>query len=309
MLQLLVALHIFLCLLLKLSHDLLLLEEDLIGSSGLLFQHLLLLQFSLILLIRTCKVFFELLVTLHQVTQRIFQRTDFLLSPSDLVVQLVAPALQLFLFLSSLDHVVSLAHILLSIFFLHLAHDVLVLALQSVDLLLPLGKFDGCLVPLLLGRSELGAQDLCVNLDLLLTLLHTDVKLLFSVLQAVQVLRLGVEVLLQALDLQTQDVVLHQSFFLVLDSSGHCSVHDRVLQFELFHDSLHALAILLDIRQISRGILQLGILTLDLRHQDGMVTLLFFQLCVKLLNLAIELILLLDGALTRDTGYLALHEL
>jgi len=59
--------------------------------------------------------------------------------------------------------------------------------------------------------------------------------------------------------------MLHHGLLLVLDRLCNCTVHDGVLQLQLFHGSLHALALLLDVAEIPLGIFQLGVLAFDLR--------------------------------------------
>mmetsp|Transcript_105807 Transcript_105807/g.329876 ORF Transcript_105807/g.329876 Transcript_105807/m.329876 type:complete len:205 (-) Transcript_105807:1403-2017(-) len=202
-----------------------------------------------------------------------------------------------------------LAVLVLTILLLHFVHYILVLALQIVDLLLPLGQLDGRLVPLLLGPAELRLEDVGVDLDLLLPLLHADLQLLLPVLQAVQVLRLGVKRLPEALHLQPEDVMLHEGLLLLLHRLLHCPVDDGILQLELLHGALHLLGVLLDGGKGPVGVLQLGVLALDLRAEDAVEVLLLLHLLLQLLHLFVELLTLLHRALARDARDLPLHEL
>mmetsp|Transcript_108945 Transcript_108945/g.347844 ORF Transcript_108945/g.347844 Transcript_108945/m.347844 type:complete len:791 (+) Transcript_108945:412-2784(+) len=308
-LQLLVAVNVLLLLTLELGEHLFFFEEDLVRNPSLLFEHVLFLKLRLILRIGRLEVFLVLLVACHKMAQGVFQAADLPLGPPDLVVEVVALALQGLFLLGGLEHMLGLAHLLLAILLFHFAHNVLVLALQVVDLLLALRKLDGGLVLLLIGRSQLCSQNLCVNLDFFLPLLHADSQLLLAVLKAVEVLRLGVQVLSQTFHLESKDVVLHESFLFVLHDPGHGSIHDGVLKLQLVHDTFHAVVVLFDVGKRPVGILELCVLALDLCEEDVVQAFLLLKLFVQLLNLPVELVALLDGALAGHSGDLALHEL
>mmetsp|Transcript_97694 Transcript_97694/g.252836 ORF Transcript_97694/g.252836 Transcript_97694/m.252836 type:complete len:762 (+) Transcript_97694:265-2550(+) len=308
-LQLLVALCVLMLLTLQLREHLLLLEEHLIRCARLLLQHLLLLNLRLVLRVGREEVLLVLLVPGDEVAQGVLQGPDLALRAPDLVVQVVALALHLLLLLGGLDHVVSLAHLLLAVLFFDLAHHVVVLALQGVDFLLALGQLDRALVPLLLNTAQLHPQHVRVHLDLLLALLHADLQLLLPVLQAEHVLGLVVQVLAQALHLQAEDVVLHQRLLLVLHGGGHSAIDNGVLELELLHGPLHALVVLLDARQRAVGVLEVRVLPLDLCRQDRVQVLLLLHLPVEGLDLAVELVPLLHRALAGDARHLALHQL
>mmetsp|Transcript_26036 Transcript_26036/g.82279 ORF Transcript_26036/g.82279 Transcript_26036/m.82279 type:complete len:238 (+) Transcript_26036:231-944(+) len=152
-LEFLVALDVLLLLTFELCQLLVLFVEDVIRSAGLVLKHLLFLAFTLVLLVGCHKIFLVLLVARDEVGQRVFKGANLAFHAPDLVVQLITFTLQFLLFLRSLDHVVGLAGLLLSIFFFDLVHHFLVLALEVVNLLLALGQFYGSLVPLLLDPA------------------------------------------------------------------------------------------------------------------------------------------------------------
>mmetsp|Transcript_6561 Transcript_6561/g.18356 ORF Transcript_6561/g.18356 Transcript_6561/m.18356 type:complete len:297 (-) Transcript_6561:1140-2030(-) len=202
-----------------------------------------------------------------------------------------------------------LAQILLSLLLLDLVRHVLVLALEVENLLLPVGELDRSLVPLVLDTAQLRLQDLRVHLDFLLALLHADLELLLPVLKPVEGLVLRIQLLLQPLHLEPEDVVLHEGLLLLLHGLCDCAIDDRVLQLELLHHPLHALVVLLDAGHHAVHGFQVRVLALYLGGEDRVEALLFTQLLVEFLDLPVEVLLLLDGPLARDTRNLALHQL
>mmetsp|Transcript_1837 Transcript_1837/g.4960 ORF Transcript_1837/g.4960 Transcript_1837/m.4960 type:complete len:425 (-) Transcript_1837:810-2084(-) len=241
--------------------------------------------------------------------QGVLQRPDLALRPPDLVVKLVSSSLKLLLLLRGLDHVMSLAVLVLPLLLLNFVHHILIFALEVVDLLFPLCELECCLVPLVFHPTELGLEHVGVHLDLLLALLHADLQLLLPVFQAVQVLGLGVEVLPQPLDLEPEDVVLHEALLLLLHRHLHGAVHYGVLELKLLHGTLHALRVLLDRGQGPVGVLQLGVLPLDLCAEDAVEVLLLLQLLLQRFHLLVELLTLLHRALARHSRHLPLHQL
>lgn len=106
----------------------------------------------------------------------------------------------------------------------------LILDLQVLNLGLSLCQLDGNLVPLILGCLILCQQDILVHLDLLLPLLHGHLHLVLLVLEGVDdVGGLG-EDLVDLLDLEFHDVVLHKDFLFLFGDFGQVLVCHLVLQ-------------------------------------------------------------------------------
>mmetsp|Transcript_41567 Transcript_41567/g.109723 ORF Transcript_41567/g.109723 Transcript_41567/m.109723 type:complete len:227 (-) Transcript_41567:1139-1819(-) len=103
--------------------------------------------------------------------------------------------------------------------------------------------------------------------------------------------------------------MLHEHLLLVLHDPRHVAVHDGVLELELLHDFLHGLRVLLDDHERPVGVLHVRILPPALRRKDAVEALLLHQLLVEHLDLAVEVVPLLHGALAGDARHLALHQL
>lgn len=88
-------------------------------------------------------------------------------------------------------------------------------------------------VPLLLGGFHLRLEDVRVDFDLFLSLLHRHLQLKLPVLQAENLVGLGIQVLAQPLDLELQHIVTNHALLFRLHEAFQVALTRVVLHFDL----------------------------------------------------------------------------
>lgn len=195
-----------------------LLKETLGGRATLVLKNLFALQIGTL---GTLNELVAVVLVAHlQVVKCVRERLDFLLALADLAVQLVTIPLKLFLFLGSLDHEISLSVLSVSLNVpggrLVALHKTFILNAQVLDLLGAELQFDGDLVALLLGSLLLALENVLVDLDLLLALIHGHLQLVLAVFKAVDFVRFHIDDVAQVLNLKLHNVVLHEGLLLLV---------------------------------------------------------------------------------------------
>ena len=189
------------------------------------------------------------LVAHLQMIKRVQQSLDFLLTLLDLAVKFITITLQLFLLLRCLDDIVSLRVLTLSLYFsrtrLIALNEALVLNTKVLHLVVALLELNLDLMALLLSSLEFTDQDVLVDLDLLLTLLHRHLKLILAILKTVDFVSALVDLLTQALNLKLHDVMLNKSLLLALNDVFEIAASHLVLELKLTDDRVKLLLVLL----------------------------------------------------------------
>ena len=159
--------------------------------------------------------------------------------------------MELFFLLGCLDDIVGLRVLTLRLNFttarLVALNETLVLDPQVLYLVVALLKFDFHLVTFLFSRLHLTDQDIFVHLNLLLTLFHGHLKLILSVLEAVDLVSTSVDLFAKSLNLKLHDIMLHESLLLLLDDSLEVAASHLVLELELADDAIERLFLCLDL--------------------------------------------------------------
>lgn len=161
-----------------------LLKESFGGSTALVLKDLLAFQVSTL---GSLHEFVSIvLVSDLQVVECVGKSFDLLLTLADFAVKLVTVALELLLFLSSFDYKVSLCVFTVSLNIstraLVALHETLVLDAKILNLLSAHLELNSDLVALFLGSLLFRLEDVLVDLNFLLTLIHRHLELVLAVL-------------------------------------------------------------------------------------------------------------------------------
>jgi len=108
-----------------------------------------------------------------------------------------------------------------------------VLDAQVFYFVVPLLQFHLDLVPFFFRGLQLRNQNVLVNLDFFLALLHRHFKLILSVFKAVYFISTSVNFLTKTLNLELHDIVLDESLLFYLDNSLEVASSHFILEFQL----------------------------------------------------------------------------
>jgi hypothetical protein len=291
---------ILIVVLLKLLQLTALLEEGLRCGTALVFQDLLL--FKIGTLGSLLELVAVVLVTHLQMIQSVGKGLDLFFTLSDLPIKLVTIPLELFLLLGCFDHIVGLRVLTYSLNFtrrgLRFLDKTLILNSQVLDLVLSELELNSDFVALLLSGFELTDEDVLVDLDLLLSLLHAHLQLVLSVLKTIDAVSLDVHGVSQFLDLKLHAIVLHESLLLVLEDLIKVAIGHLILELELLDLRSQGVSLALD---LADGALDVAALVCKLLVGNGKLLegfLLLVELLLDLEDLLLKTLGLLLAALT-----------
>lgn len=254
-------------------------EQSFGSGSALILEDLLFLEVSSL---GSADEFVSVVLIPHlQVVQSVCQSLDFLLTLAELSVELVSVPLQLFLLLSSFDYVVSLRVLTAVVSTLLVPLDeAFVLNPEVLDPRLSVHELYGYFVPLLFSSFGLRDQDILMNLNFLLTLLHRHFELVLSVLKSKDAVSLHIDCVSELLNLELFAVVLNEGFlFVFLDFFEVVSSH-LILQLELLNLSGQVLALVSHFIDNSLNVPLLVHQLLIGNHKHVELLLLLVELCL-----------------------------
>ena len=169
--------------------------------------------------------------------QSVVKSLDLFFTLSDLAIKLITIPLELFLLLGCFDYIVGLRVLTNSLNFtgrrLRFLDKTLILNSQVLDLVLSELELNSDFVALLLSGLELTDEDVLVDLDLLLSLLHAHLQLVLSVLKTIDAVGLDVHSVSQFLDLKLHAIVLDESLLLVFEDFIKVTIGHLILELKL----------------------------------------------------------------------------
>ena len=251
------------------------------------------------------------LVTNFEMVKGVKQSFNLFFALFDLSIKLVTISLKLLLLLGSLNDIVGLGVLTLSFNFtatgLIALDEALVFDAQVLDLIVSLLELNFHLVALLFCSFQLTDQDVFMNLDFFLTLFHGHLKLVFSVLKAVDFICTSIDLLAKALNLELHDIVLDEGLLLLLDDSLEITASHLILKLELTNDTIKSALFSLHLGDNSVDVPALILQLLVRSSEQLQVLLCLLQVFGQGLDLFLKLCLLFFGAHTAHPIDLALH--
>mmetsp|Transcript_28651 Transcript_28651/g.20714 ORF Transcript_28651/g.20714 Transcript_28651/m.20714 type:complete len:233 (-) Transcript_28651:1478-2176(-) len=225
------------------------------------------------------------------------QSLDFLFALSNFTIKLITISLQFLSFLSSFDNIVSLRVLAwsfnLPVTGLISLNKTFIFDTQVFDSCVSVLKLNGYLVTFFLSSFLLRNKDIFVHLDFLLTLLHTHLKLIFTVFKSINLVGLFIDYITEPLDFELHDFVLYKSFLFFLGYLTQVSVSHFVLKSEFLIDSVETFLLLLDYFDTS---LHVSFLILELlvgSSQKVQLNLLFLYVLLSFTDVSLKFTLLL----------------
>jgi hypothetical protein len=172
-------------------------------------------------------------------TKCVVKGFNFLFTLSNLAIKFITIPLKFFFFLGGLNNEVSLGVLASGVFFAGGALVALAKALvfnsKVLDETLLHGQLNRYLMAFSISSLHFWNEDILVNLNFLLTLFHRHLELVLAVFKPVNLISLHVDGVTELFDFEFHNVVLHESFFLLVGyfskfNSKHFIFHQDVLE-------------------------------------------------------------------------------